>query len=105
MQPEDKIAARDLLHVVNDRGVAIAGCDQLVHPMRKRMGAGGSNQQAAPRGEGRQFAPQFHHLLAGTLYVVTNLGAELDDRLVHLRLDVFFQSDLAVVENLLDVRA
>ena len=34
---------------------------------------------------------------------MTNLGAELDDRLVHLRFDVFLQGDLAVVENLLNV--
>ena len=36
---------------------------------------------------------------------MTNLRAELDDRLVHLRFDVFFQCDFAVVENLLNVGA
>ena len=34
---------------------------------------------------------------------MTNFRAELDDRLVHLRFDVLFQSDFAVVENLLNV--
>ena len=34
---------------------------------------------------------------------MTNLRAELDDRLVHLRFDVFLQGNLAVIENLLNV--
>ncbi len=50
-----------------------------------------------------KLAPQFHHLLASTLRCRTNFRAKLDDRLVHLRFDVFLQGDLAVVENLLNV--
>src|SRR5436305_2050511 len=34
----------------------------------------------------------------------TNLRAQLDDRLVHFRLDLFFQQDLAALEDFLDVR-
>src|SRR6266581_7304874 len=36
---------------------------------------------------------------------ITNLGAEFDDRLVHLRLDLLFEHDLSTLENFLDVRA
>ena len=105
VQPENEIAARDLLHVVHDRGVAVAGRDQLVHPMRKGMSAGGSNEQAAPGGELGEFAPQLQHLRARTLNVGANFSPELDDRLMHLWLDVLLQRHFAVVENLLNVRA
>ena len=35
--------------------------------------------------------------------VGANLGSKLDDRLVHLRLDVLFQRHFAIVKNLLNV--
>ena len=66
-RPKDEISARNLLQVFDDRGVAIAGRDQLVHPMRKRMGAGGRDQQPAAGGEVREFAPQLHDLRARAL--------------------------------------
>src|SRR5437870_9370296 len=36
---------------------------------------------------------------------ITNLSAELDDGLVHLRFDLLFQHDLAALEDFLNVRA
>ena len=35
---------------------------------------------------------------------LANLRAEFDDRLVHLRLDLFLKGDFAALENLLDMR-
>jgi hypothetical protein len=40
VQSENEIGARDLLHVLDDGGVALIGGNEQVHPMRKRMGAG-----------------------------------------------------------------
>src|SRR5205807_2815705 len=36
---------------------------------------------------------------------ITNLSAELDDGLMHLRFDLLFQHDLAALEDFLNVRA
>ena len=35
---------------------------------------------------------------------LANFGAELDDRLVHLRLDLLFEHNLAALENFLNMR-
>jgi hypothetical protein len=35
---------------------------------------------------------------------IANLGAQLDDRLVHLGFDLLFEHDLAALENFLNVR-
>ena len=36
---------------------------------------------------------------------IANLSAELDDGLVHLRLDLFFEHNLAALEDFLNMRA
>ena len=43
-------------------------------------------------------------MLAGIGDRLANLRAELDDRLVHLRLDLLLEQDLAALENFLNVR-
>ena len=52
----------------------------------------------------RQLAAQIDHVLARIDNRLADFRAELDDRLVHLRLDLLFERDLAAFENLLDVR-
>ena len=43
-------------------------------------------------------------MLAGIDNRLADFGAELDDRLMHLRLDLLFEHDLAAFENFLNVR-
>ena len=52
----------------------------------------------------RQFAAQIDHVRARIDDRLANFGAELDHRLVHLRLDLLFERDFAALENFLDVR-
>jgi hypothetical protein len=67
------------------------------------MRAGGSDQQTAVGGEVGKLAPKLQDLRARALDIGANLRAELNDRLVHLRFDVFLQRYLPVLENLLNV--
>src|SRR5206468_12689618 len=43
-------------------------------------------------------------MVARTGNRIANLGAEFDDRLVHLRLDLLLEHDLSTLEDFLDVR-
>ena len=61
--------------------------------------------EPAARRDGREFAAKLNHLLASRGHITANFGAQLDDRLMHLRLDAFFQKHFAVGQNLLNVRA
>ena len=104
VQSEDEVRARDLLHVFDDGGVALVHRDQLVHPMRERMRAGRCDFQSIVRREHGELAAKLNDLLPRTTRITANLRAKLDDRLVHLRLDVLFQNHFAVGQNFLDVR-
>ena len=66
------------------------------------MGAGRGDLEPAPRRQRGQLTAQLDHLLSRAGYVVADLGAELHDRLMHLRLDVFLQQHLPVGQQLLD---
>src|SRR4030095_2432678 len=44
------------------------------------------------------------HVDTGIDNRLANFGAELDHRLVHLRLDLLFKDNLPILEDLLDVR-
>src|ERR1700730_8604178 len=105
MQPENKIRTRDLLHVFDDGGVAFVHRDQLVHPMREWMRARRRDLQAVARRNRRQVAAKLNDLLSRASCVTTDLGAQLNHRLVHLGFDAFFQKYFAVCQNLLNVRA
>ena len=104
VQTPNQICPRDLLHVVQDGQMALVGANQLILPVRKRMGAGGRDLESFHPGDRSQFASKLNHLLSRRPDVVTNFGAEFDDRLVHFGFDVFFQEHFAVGENLLNVR-
>ena len=73
--------------------------------MRKRMRARGSDVQSCVPGEGGQLGPKLGDLFPRVRDISANVGAELDHRLVHLRLDALLQRYLAVIENLLDLRS
>ncbi len=90
VQSENEIRSCDLLHVVRDRDVALIGGDFLIHPMRKRMGAGRCNFQTALRRDCRQLAAKIDNLFAGAARVAANFSTELDHRLMQLGFDVLF---------------
>src|SRR5207248_679277 len=69
------------------------------------MGADRRDPQVRLISERGELAPQLDDVLTRVRDRRTNLRAEFDDRLVHLRLDLFFQQDLAALENFLDVGA
>src|SRR5450631_295171 len=68
------------------------------------MGAGRGDFQPIARREHGELAAQLNDLLPRTTHITANLRAKLDDRLVHLRLDLLFQNHFAVGQNFLDVR-
>src|ERR1035437_49033 len=70
------------------------------------MGAGRRQQHALLTGEGDHLAAKRLDVLASFFDVLTNASADLDDRLVHLRLDRLVQRQLGFGEDLrCDVRA
>ena len=104
VEAEDEIRPRELLHVPDDFFVALAFGDELIAPVRKRMRAGRSDPQPGFAGERSELAPELDDVFARMRDRRTNLGAQFDDRLVHLGLDLLFQQDLAALEDFLDVR-
>ena len=54
VQAEDQQRARQLLQLLDDVLVALAGRDDLVHPVRERMRAGGGDAQADALGARRR---------------------------------------------------
>ena len=61
--------------------------------------------QSVARRNHRQIAAKLNDLLSRASYVTTDVGAQLNYRLVHLGLDAFFQKHFTVCQNLLNVRA
>ena len=105
MESKDQVCPRNLLHVFDDGGVALVGRNQLFHPVRKRMSAGRCDLQAVACRQRGQLTAQFDYLLARTRCIVTNFRAQLDHRLVHLRLDPLFQNVFAAGNDFLNVRS
>src|SRR2546430_10100675 len=68
------------------------------------MRADGGNLYSAAGGEFREPAAQLDHVGTGIDNRLANFGAQLNNRLVHLRLDLLFKDDLPILEDLLDVR-
>ena len=93
------------MHVLDEAGVAFAGGDVLVEPVRKWMRAGRGDAESRAIGEAGEIAPQALHGGARLIRVRADVGAHFNHGLMHLRLDPLLQDRLAVLENLLDVRA
>src|SRR5205814_4480499 len=104
VQSENQVCARKRLHVAHDFLIAFAFGDELVSPVRKWMGPDRCDLQSAAAGEVRQLAPQLNHMRARVIDRIANLGAEFDDRLMHLGLDLLLEQDLATLEDFLNVR-
>src|SRR5207253_3896169 len=104
MQSENQVCARKRLHVSHDFLIAFAFSDELIAPVRKRMGPDRCDLQSAAAGEIRQLAPQLNHMRPRVVDRIANLGPEFDDRLVHLGLDLLLEQDLATLEDFLNVR-
>src|SRR4029453_1001052 len=60
-------------------------------------------QSAAPR-QVRQFCAQCSDVIARTTNGIANFGAQLNDRLVPLRLDLLFKRDFSAFENFVNMR-
>ena len=69
VQAEDQQRSRELLQLLDDVLVALAGRDDLVHPARERMRAGGGDAQPDALGGVGEIAP-----------VADDLAGELLDR-------------------------
>jgi hypothetical protein len=105
VQAEDQQRPRQLLQLLDDVLIALARGDDLIHPVRERMGAGGGDAQAHPLCGVRQIAPGADDLAGQLFDRSTDLGADLDNRLVHLALDVVAEGGRARREQFRDVRS
>ncbi len=106
MQAEDEVSAGDGLQVFNDAAIALVGIDLLLAPVGEGMRCAGDEHQAMFVGEANHLAAEVEEIFAGLFDGGADIGADLDDRLVHFRLDLLMQQELAVGEHLgADVRA
>ena len=88
VQAEDEQRPRELLQLFDDVLVALAGRDDLILPARKRVRAGGRDAQADAFGALRQLAADVVDLVLELVDVGADFGADLDDRLVQLALEL-----------------
>src|SRR5947209_8993466 len=72
MQTKDEIGTGDLLHVFDNCRVALIHRDELIHPVRERMGASGGDFQSMSRGQFRQLAAKIDNLLSGNACIAAN---------------------------------
>ena len=105
VEAEDQVRARHLLEVLDDLLVALVRvifwsfqCENGCVP------AAAMRRPFLRRGREESLRSSVTSC-ARLLDVAADAGADLDDRLVHLGLDALVQEDLALVEELLDVRA
>ena len=102
---EDQQGACQLLQLFDDIFVAFPGGDDLVYPAGERMRAGGGDLQADTLGSGNEFPAGAVHFDAQLADVLANLGAGLDDGLVHLVFDLLDDVGRGSGDELHDVRA
>jgi hypothetical protein len=106
VKAEDQVGARHQLHVLDDLEVALIGIDVLRPPIGERMRGAGAEQQAVLLGQLHHRAAQIQDVGARLFHVAAHAGADLDDRLVHLRLDALVELPLALLDDLgVDVRS
>src|SRR5713226_9565613 len=105
VQSENEIGARELLHVLDDFRITLALSDELIAPMRKGMRADRRSFQSTVAGQLGELAAQFNDVLARVDNRLADLRAKLDDRLVHLGLDLLLEHDFSAFEDFLNVGA
>ncbi len=101
---EDQVRPRHHLQVLDQPVVVRAGRDRHRRPMRERVRAGGGDAQAVGAREADDLGAQPRHLAPRLLHVAADRRADLDDRVVHLALDLGLEQRLALRKHLLDVR-
>jgi hypothetical protein len=103
--PKISSEPRQLLQLLDDVLVALAGRDDLIDPVGEGVRASRGDAQAdALRGIG-EIAAIADDFLGQLADVRTDLGPDLDDRLVHLALDLIAEGGHARRQQLLHVRA
>src|SRR4030095_9206361 len=93
------------LHVPHNFLVALALSDELITPMRKWMRANRRDLEFATRGQRGPTTPQFRYMRSGIIDIAANFRAQLDHRLMHLGLDLLLESNFAVFQNFMNMRA
>src|SRR4029453_3328769 len=105
VQAENEIRPGQKLHLLDDGVVPRVREDLLVGPVGKRVRTRRSDAHSVLPREPDDLGPHLADVLADLGDVLADPGADLDHRLMHLRLDPLLQEDLSLVEDLLDVRA
>src|ERR1700733_11802053 len=100
VQAEDKVGARDELQVFDHLGIARVGIDFLHAPVRKGMGRTGNENEAVLFRQRDHVAAQVEEVFLRDLDIAANSGANLNDGLMHLRLDALFQPQLTLGQHL-----
>ncbi len=102
MGPEDQQALRQVLHVLLHAEIPLQRRDLLLHPGRERMGARRGDLEPVARGQLDHRAPEVHQLGSHLGGRAADLGADLDDGLVQLGLDLL-QEAVVRLQDLGDV--
>ena len=100
MEAEDEIGACDELEIFDDLVIARVGIDLLGAPIGEGMGGAGDELEVVVAGELDHFAAEFVDVFAGFVDVATDTRADFDDRGMHLGLDAFLQTELALRKHL-----
>src|SRR3954471_11864769 len=87
VHPEDQLAPRDVLHLVDERPVAVLGGDALSFEERERMRAGRADAQAFLARDVRHVTPNAEELLLHSCRRVTDRRGHLEHRLHQLGVD------------------
>ncbi|MNL41779.1 hypothetical protein D3C87_1642030 [compost metagenome] len=102
---EDQVGAGHVLQVVDQHLVAVLVGDVLGLPVAEGVGARGHDLEAVLLGQAGDRRAQLHDVLGGLGDVGADVGADLDDRLVHLGLDALAEDHAPLFEHDRDVTA
>jgi hypothetical protein len=103
VQAENEKGARELLQLFDDLVVADTWGKNLVLLVRKGMRAGGGNGQAYALRGADQLAAYPKDFIAQLRYIAADLCPDLDDRFVHLPLDLSAEPHRSRREQFRDV--
>ena len=92
VQPEDQERSRELLQLFDDAVVADARREDLILPVRERVRSRGRHREPSALRGSHQLVPDPEDLLAQLGDIRADPGADLDDRLVELALDLIAES-------------
>src|SRR5579864_3023296 len=87
VHPEDQLAPRDVLQLVDEGAVAVLGRDALPLEQRERMGAGGADAHSAPACDLAHVAAQAAQLCGDVRRCAADGSGDLEHRLHELGID------------------